>query len=60
MRGYNEERAMERAGKIYDTIKKIIELSKKENISTNSAAVLMAKNRIENVGQVQSIFLEKR
>lgn len=58
LQGYNKERAMKRASAIYDAVKRIIEISKKENIPTFKAAERMAEERIENISRVKSIFLK--
>ncbi|HOJ10745.1 MAG TPA: Glu/Leu/Phe/Val dehydrogenase dimerization domain-containing protein [Clostridiales bacterium] len=58
MKGYNKERAMARASTIYDSIKKLIEISKRENISTNKAAERMAEERIEKIGRAKTIYLK--
>lgn len=41
MKGYNKERAMARASTIYDSVKRVIEISKRENISTNKFSPLL-------------------
>lgn len=46
MKGYNKENAMARAAAIYDSVTKIIEISKKDQISTRIAADRMAEARI--------------
>lgn len=57
--GYNKERAMKRASAIYDAVKKVIEISKRDNVPTFKAAERMAEERIENIHRVNSIFLGK-
>ena len=59
IKGYNKERAMNRASGIYDSVKKIIEISKRENIPTYQAADRMAEERIEKMGKVKTIYLKK-
>ncbi len=59
MKGYDRERAMARASTIYESVKKIIEISKSENISTNKAAERMAEERIEKIGRTKTIYLNK-
>lgn len=59
IKGYNKERAMNRASNIYYTVKKIIEISKRENIPTYQAADRMAEERIEKMGKVKTIYLKK-
>ena len=57
MRGYDRDRAMPRAATIYDSVKQIIEISKREDISTNMAAERMAQERIEKIAKVGNIYL---
>ncbi len=59
MKGYNKERAMARASTIYESVKKIIVISKEQNISTNKAAERMAEERIEKIGKTKTIYLNK-
>lgn len=59
LKGYNKERAMNRAAGIYDSVKKIIEISKKDNIPTYKAANKMAEDRIAAIGRVNSIYLKR-
>jgi len=57
--GYNRERAMNRASNIYNVVKKVIEISKRENISTAKAADRMAEERIEKIGRTKTIYVNK-
>ncbi len=57
LQGYNKERAMGRAAGIYDSVKRIFEISKDENIPTYKAADKMAEERIENMSKVGTIYL---
>ena len=59
MKGYNKERAMNRAAGIYNIVKKIIEISKKDNIPTYKAADRMAEDRIAAIGRVNRIYIKK-
>lgn len=59
MKGYNKDRAMARASTIYDSVKQIFAISKEEDIPTNTAAIRMAQNRIENIAKVNTIYLKK-
>lgn len=59
LQGYNKERAMNRASAIYDAVKRVIEISKRDNIPTYKAADRMAEERIEKIGKVSNIFLKK-
>jgi len=59
LQGYNKERAMNRAANIYNAVKKVIEISKRENITTAAAADRMAEERIEKIAKTKSIYLGK-
>ncbi len=56
--GYNQERAMKRVETIYNSIEKIIEISKRDSIPTYVAADRMAEERIEKVRNSRSQFLQ--
>ncbi|GHI01040.1 branched-chain amino acid dehydrogenase [Neobacillus kokaensis] len=56
--GYNRERAMKKVEMIYNTIEKIIEISKRDSIPTYVAADRMAEERIERVRNSRSQFLQ--
>ena len=55
-KGYNRERAMNQASKIYDTTLDILKSSKKENIATIAAAKRIAEKRIYEMGKVKLSF----
>ncbi len=55
--GYNKERAMKKVEAIYDKIRQVIEISKREQIPTNKAADRMAEERIKKLSQSRSQFL---
>ncbi|ACL69432.1 Glu/Leu/Phe/Val family dehydrogenase [Halothermothrix orenii] len=57
--GYNRERALEKANKIYDNIKKVIEISKRDNIPTYKAADIMAEERIAKIGKVRKNYIPR-
>ncbi len=59
LQGYNKERAMSRASNIYNVVKKVIEISKRDNISTSKAADRMAEERIEKIGKTKTLYLNK-
>ncbi|WP_350344691.1 Glu/Leu/Phe/Val dehydrogenase [Proteinivorax tanatarense] len=59
VKGYNEERAMEKIATIYDNIKRVYAIAKRDNIPSYKAADKMAEERIENLGRVRSTFLNK-
>ncbi len=56
--GYNRERAMKRVETIYDSIAKIFEISKRDNIPTYLAANRLAEERIERMAKSRSQFLK--
>ncbi len=55
--GYNKDRALKRVETIYDSISKIFEISKRDNIPTYMAADRMAEERIENMRKSRKQFL---
>ncbi|SHJ66279.1 leucine dehydrogenase [Anaerobranca californiensis DSM 14826] len=57
LKGYNEERAMQSVSKIYDNIKKVFQIAKRDNIPTYKAADRMAEERIEKLGRVRNTYL---
>ena len=56
--GYNRERAFKRVETIYDSLTKIYEISKTENIPTYLAANRLAESRIARVAKTRSTFLQ--
>lgn len=59
LKGYNHERALKKAAKIYNTVEKVIEISKRDNIPTCKAADIMAEERIEKLGRIRSNFIKR-
>ncbi|NLY44655.1 MAG: Glu/Leu/Phe/Val dehydrogenase [Tissierella sp.] len=59
LQGYNAERAMGRASAIYDAVKRVIEISKEDDIPTFKAAERMAEERIAAMAKVGTILLKK-
>lgn len=57
--GYNRERAMKRVETIYDTLMKIFQMSKEENIPTYLAANRIAEERINSVLKSRKQFLQR-
>ncbi|WP_062356022.1 branched-chain amino acid dehydrogenase [Bacillus kwashiorkori] len=55
--GYNHERAMKKIEQIYDNVRKVFEISKRDHIPTYLAADRMAEERIKRVQQSRSSFL---
>jgi len=56
LEGYNRERAMSHAEKIYDTTYNIFQLAKKEGIPTYLAANRIAEHRIESIARINSVL----
>lgn len=56
LEGYNRERAMNQAEKIYETTADILKTSKKENIPTITAAKAIAEKRIAEIGKVKMSY----
>ncbi|MEC9488027.1 MAG: Glu/Leu/Phe/Val dehydrogenase [Halanaerobium sp.] len=59
LKGYDRERALNKAAKIYDTVQKVIEISKRDNIPTYKAADIMAEERIEKLGRIKSNYINR-
>lgn len=56
LEGYNRDRAMSHAEKIYGTTQSIIRLAKAEGIATYQAANRMAEQRIEAIARIKAIL----
>jgi leucine dehydrogenase len=56
LEGYNRERAMSHAEKIYDTALNIFKVSKEQNIPTYMAANRIAEKRIEDIAKIKVNF----
>lgn len=56
LEGYNRERALSQAKEIYDVILEIAAKAKQKNLTLNSAAILLAKERLEKIGQIKQIY----
>ncbi|GEL77390.1 Leu/Phe/Val dehydrogenase [Tenuibacillus multivorans] len=57
LNGYNKDRAYKQIEQIYDSLGKIFEISKRDNIPTDQAADRMAEERIESVNRSRNTFL---
>jgi leucine dehydrogenase len=57
--GYHPERAMKQAGLIYDTIRKILEIAKKEHIPAHLASNKLAEERIKSIGSIRQVYSGK-
>lgn len=53
LEGYSQERAFEKTKKVYDNVKKVFEIAKRDNIGTHTAADRMAQERIQTIGQLK-------
>lgn len=56
LQGYNRERALAHAEKIYDTTLNIFKISKDQNIPTYMAANRIAEKRIADIGKIKVCF----
>ncbi len=56
LQGYNRERAMGRASAIFDSVTRLIEISKRDNIPTYLAADRMAEERIAKLAKLNSLY----
>ncbi|MDP3556747.1 MAG: Glu/Leu/Phe/Val dehydrogenase dimerization domain-containing protein [Bacteroidota bacterium] len=56
LEGYNRERALSHAEKIYDTTYNLFQLAKKENIPTYMAANRLAEQRIEAIARINAVL----
>jgi len=57
LHGYDKEKALERARGIFDNVKKVLNIAKRDNIPTYKAADIMAEERIEKMKNVRSNFI---
>lgn len=56
LEGYNEELAMRKTGRIYDTVTDILNYAYSHNITTVEASNRLAEERIESVGKVNRVY----
>ncbi|MEX2431139.1 MAG: Glu/Leu/Phe/Val dehydrogenase dimerization domain-containing protein [Dehalococcoidia bacterium] len=54
-REYNADAALEKAGKIYDTMHRVIKMAAEQDITTAKAADLIAEQRLESVRKVRVV-----
>jgi leucine dehydrogenase len=59
LEGYSQERALQQASGIYDTILKIFAISKRENIPTYEASNRLAEERIAAIRRMKTIYAGK-
>jgi len=55
LEGYNRDRAMAHAEKIYETTYNLFQFAKKENIPTYMAANRLAEQRIESIARINAV-----
>lgn len=53
LEGYAPERAFDKTKKVYDNVKKVFEIAKRDNISTHVAADRLAEERIQSIGKLK-------
>ncbi len=53
LEGYSPDRAFEKTRKVYDNVKKVFEIAKRDNIPTNIAADRLAEERIITIGRMK-------
>ncbi|MBI2877591.1 MAG: leucine dehydrogenase, partial [Candidatus Tectomicrobia bacterium] len=56
LEGYNRSRAMKTASKIYDSVARVIAISKRDRIPTHVAADRMAEERIRMIKEIKKIY----
>ena len=55
LEGYNEKRATKRIARIYDSVKRIIAISKRDGVPTNIAADTLALERIDAISSIERL-----
>ena len=53
LEGYSPERAFDKTRKVYDNVKKVFELAKRDGIGTHTAADRMAEERMKTIGMLK-------
>ncbi len=56
LEGYRQDRAMKQAEGIYDIVKRVFSLSKKQNIPTHEASNNLAEERLQKIGSIKKIY----
>lgn len=59
MEGYNEEQAMERTSRIYDTVLNILKYAEDHQIATVTASNILAEERIKQIGKIGTLYTSK-
>ena len=57
LEGYNRDRALRRAGQIYDRLLEVFAIAKEENIPTSEAADRMAEKRIRRIASLKRSYI---
>ncbi|MGF1471271.1 MAG: Glu/Leu/Phe/Val dehydrogenase dimerization domain-containing protein [Rubrobacteraceae bacterium] len=55
LEGYNKDRAIKRVSRIYDSVKQIIAISKRDGVPTNVAADTLALERRDAIGSMERL-----
>ncbi len=53
LEGYSPERAFEKTKRVFDNVKKVFEISKRDQIGTHTAADRLAEERIKTIGYLK-------
>ena len=53
LEGYTSERAFDKTKNIYDNVKKVFQIAKRDNIGTHTAADRLAEERMKTIGQLK-------
>lgn len=53
LEGYSVERALEKTTSVFDNMKKVFEVAKRDDVSTHEAAQTMAFERLNNLGRLK-------
>lgn len=56
LEGYNEQRAHNKASRIYDVILDILNYSEENGMPTYAASDILAEQRIRNIGRIQQVY----
>ena len=53
LEGYSSERAFEKTKRVYDNVMNVFKLAKEQNVSTHTAAQLLAEKRLKDIGELR-------
>ncbi len=59
LEGYNRDRALRKAAGVYDNVKRVFAIAKRDGITTAAAADRMAEERIAMIKEIKSIHVGK-